>query len=63
MTNYEVPIVYRGQSNFIVEANSVEEAREKATDRFINDDTPDILGNEWEVIDRVGAITVVEEVK
>lgn len=50
---YEIPIIYRGQVNFIVEAESPEKALEIATQRFNNGDTPDVLGNEWEQIEMV----------
>lgn len=56
MPKYEVPIVYRGQANFIVEAASAEEAAEKARTKFRSGDAADELGNEWEGIERVGEI-------
>lgn len=61
MPNFEVPIVYRGLSNFIVNAETPEAARELAIARFNDGDTPELLGNEWEEIDRVGEITIVKE--
>lgn len=55
---YEVAVVFRGQDNFIVEADSPEEARAKAKARFLAGDQPDELGNEWQEVERVGpAIT------
>lgn len=61
MPKFEVPIVYRGLSNFLVTAETPEAARELATARFNDGDTPDLLGNEWEEIERVGEITVVDD--
>lgn len=60
MPKYEVPIVYRGQSNYIVEAATPEEAREKARLMFKNGEPPDELGNEWEDIDHYGEIEKVD---
>lgn len=57
---YEVPIVYRGQSNFIVEASSAEEAERIARERFELDAPADILGNEWEEVERVGVIKSID---
>jgi hypothetical protein len=56
MPKYEVPIVYTGQCNFIVEASSPDEAREIASSMFNEGERPDILGNEWERIERIGEI-------
>lgn len=56
---YEVPIVYRGQSNYIVEAVSKADAKKKARTCFNNGHKPDELGNEWEEIERIGEITEV----
>lgn len=51
---YAVAIVYKGQSNFIVETDDGEErAEEIATDRFKNGGTPDVLGNEYETIENI----------
>ena len=57
---YEVPIVYVGLSNFIVEASSPKEAEMKARERFANGDSPDVLGNESENIEIIGVITEVK---
>jgi hypothetical protein len=58
---YEVPVVYRGQCNFIVEANSPQEAQELAAARFKTGEAPAELGNEWEEVDRLGEPTEVME--
>jgi hypothetical protein len=60
MPRFEVPIVYKGQCNFIVEASSIEEAENIAEEMFNNGDRPDKLGNEWEKIDRIGEVVPVE---
>jgi len=57
---FEVPIVYRGQSNYIVFALDKEGAERRARDRFDSGDKPDDLGNEWEEIERVGDINPVD---
>lgn len=51
---YEVPIVYRGQCNFIVDANSTGQAQLIAEKLFRNGHEPDALGNEWEELEQVG---------
>lgn len=56
---YEVPIVYQGQANFVVDAESPEEAIEKAKAKFKAGDSEDVLGNEWESIQRVGEVEVL----
>lgn len=53
---YEVPIVYRGQSNYIVWADTKEEAERIARAMFNNNEPPTTLANEWETIERVGDI-------
>jgi hypothetical protein len=60
MPRFEVPIVYKGQCNFIVEASSIEEAENIARKMFNNGDRPDELGNEWEKIDRIGEVVPAE---
>lgn len=60
MPKFEVPVVYKGQCNFIVEASSIEEAEKIAEIKFNNGDSPDKLGNEWEKIDRIGEVVPVE---
>lgn len=56
---YEVPIVYRGQLNYIIEAESPAQAAEIARNKFANDDKEDILGNEWESIEKIGEIDLI----
>lgn len=58
---YEVAIIYKGQSNFIVEADSPKEAREKAERRFKEGDTPDHTGGEWEEIDHICEPATIDE--
>ena len=60
MPKYEVPIVYEGQCNFIVDADTPEEAKQKAELKFKNGEQPDHLGNEWEVIDRIADPSIVK---
>ena len=47
---YCIPIIYRGLDNFIVEADSLEQAKELAKAQFNNGEPPVICGNEWEEI-------------
>lgn len=55
MPKFNVPIVYRGISNYIVEADTPEKAREEAIRQFNDGEvTLYLLGNEWEEIERVG---------
>lgn len=61
MPRYEVPIVYRGQSNYIVEAADAQEAERIARAKFNGGDQSDELGNEWESIERVGEITALTD--
>lgn len=60
MKKFAVPVLYRGLSNFIVEAETPEKAKELARTDFHLGTEPDILGNEFEEIERVGE---PEEVK
>lgn len=62
MKKFAVPVIYRGLSNFIVEAETPEKAKELARTGFHLGTEPDILilGNEFEEIERVGE---PEEVK
>jgi hypothetical protein len=53
---YEVPIIYTGLANFIVEADSPEEAKEKAKLKFNGGEPEDTLGNEWEEFDHFGNV-------
>jgi hypothetical protein len=61
MKKYEVPIVYRGQCTFIVEAETPEQASDVAVAKFKDGDEPDVLDNEWEEVDRIGTIEEVRE--
>ena len=58
---YEVPIIYKGQCTFIVEADSPEQAKEKAEFKFKNGDGVDDMGNEWESIDQICNPVEVED--
>ena len=58
---YEVPIVYKGKCNYIVEASSEQEAEEIARSLWGNGKAPTELGNEWEEIDRIGEIVQIEK--
>lgn len=60
MGKYVVPIIYRGQDNFIVEADSVEQAQERAQLRFCDGQPADELGNEWEEIEKVGEVELID---
>jgi hypothetical protein len=60
MKKYEVCVLYSGQNNYIVEANSAEEAEEVARCRYGAGDNGESLGTEYEEIDRVA---VKEDVK
>ena len=51
---YAVPVLYRGQCNFLVEADTPEKAEEIAEQKFKNGDKQDTLGNEWEEVERTG---------
>jgi hypothetical protein len=52
---YEVAIVRREQLNYIVDADTKEEAEDKAKQRYYKAEKPDILGNEWDEIESVKA--------
>jgi len=56
---YEVPIVYRGQCNYVVEADDAEQAEAKARLAYGNGEAATPLGNEWEEIERIGTIQEV----
>jgi hypothetical protein len=58
---YYVPIVARRQLNYIVEARDENGARQAAIDRFNAGNAPEECGNEWEEIERIGAIEPVGE--
>jgi hypothetical protein len=59
---YEVPIIYRGMCNFVVEANRESEAIAKAIEAFNEGIRPDLFGNKWEIFDRAGTPLGMEEV-
>jgi len=61
MSKYEVGIIYRGLSNFIVEADNKEHARELARAAFINGEPPVIMGNEFERIENVSDVCSLEK--
>ena len=50
---YEVPILYRGQANYIVEAETPDQAQKKAMKAFNNGDDADWLGNDMKAIEKV----------
>lgn len=61
MPKYEVPIVYRGLSTYIVEASSPQEAERIARRRYDHGEEPDpMLPSDWQQFERVGEI---EEIK
>jgi hypothetical protein len=53
MPIWEVPIIYRGQLNYLVEAEDSVRAAEIARQQYHEGTAPTILGNEWEEIDHV----------
>ena len=58
---YAVPIIYKGQSTYIVEAESPEEAEVKARRRYNFGYEPEpMLPSDWQELVRVGDI---EEIK
>jgi hypothetical protein len=57
---WEVPIVYRGQVNYLIPAPTAESAREIAERCFKGGIAGDALGNEWEEIERIGTILPVK---
>ena len=58
-----VPIVARRQVNYIVDTADKAEAEQAAIDRFKEGFYPDVCGNEWEEIERVGTIEPVAAAK
>lgn len=57
MKTFYVPVLYRGQSNFVIRAKNEEAAKTEAVRRFNEGVEPDICGSEWEIVDRIGDIT------
>lgn len=67
MKKLEVPIIYKGMMNFIVEVpenisneQAEELAKSKATQMYANGFVPDSLGNEWESFESFGEIKEVK---
>ena len=58
MAKYNVPIIYKGQVNYIVEAESVEEAEELVRKQWSAGEKP---VEEWEKIETFGVVEPVEE--
>ena len=59
MNTYEVPIVYHGQENFLVQADTPEEAEEIARQKFYNGDNSQFSASER--IERFGEIELCED--
>lgn len=57
---YEVPIVYKGQINYIIEAESDIEAETIARAKFDNGDRGSVPVIEYEKIDRIGDIDKID---
>lgn len=53
MSKFEVAIVYRGQTNYIVDAPDQETAEQMAEQRYQEYEAPDLLGNEWEEVEKI----------
>lgn len=62
MSKYKVPIIYKGLSNFIIEAKDRIEAADKAMNLFKNGAPEVILGNEYEEVESV-LLEAIEEIK
>ncbi len=61
LQTYEVPVIYRGQCNYLVTAESPERAAELAEVCFKKGEEADVLGNEWEEIERIGDVKLVAD--
>ena len=61
MAKYCVPVYFTGMDNFIVEAATPSEARDKARELFNGGEQPDECGNEYHTIDAVGTPELVQE--
>jgi len=59
---YEVPVIYKGQCTFIVDADTPDEAKAKAEFKFKNGDGVSEMGNEWETIDTICDPVEIENV-
>lgn len=53
MARYEVKIIYRGQSSYIVEAEDEDEAQDAAVSLYHNGDMGHGLGNDWEEVENI----------
>ena len=53
---YEVPIVYKGQATYIVEAENEEQAMELADARFKRGDDGDLPASDYETIENYGLV-------
>ena len=51
---YCVPVIFKGQDNFVVLADSPEEARDKAEQAFKGGLPPTVCGNEWQEFEQTG---------
>ena len=60
MKKYIVPVIYLGLNNYVVEAESPEEAVKKAKIMYQEDEPPAAFVHDWEEIDHIGD---VEELK
>lgn len=58
MPIYEVAIVYRGQDNYLVDAKNKDEAGKIGEEKWRTSEKPDLLGNEWEEIERIAVYTI-----
>lgn len=57
MPKYEVPLLYKGQRSYIIEAETPEAAKDVAAARFCDGDDGVVLGNESEEFERFGEVT------
>jgi hypothetical protein len=53
MPKFEVAIVYHGQTNYVVNAPDQETAERMAKQRYQECEAPDLLGNEWEEVEKI----------
>lgn len=61
MAKFCVGVVYRGLSNYVVEAKDEDEARELARKAFENADDPYPTGNEYEELVKIGDVLELDE--
>lgn len=57
---FHVGIIHRSLSNFIVEAETAQEAKEKARELFFNGASETFLGNEFDEIESVSPFEIRE---